>query len=361
MPQKVFFLIPYPLKESPSQRFRFEQYFHLLKQKGFQCSVQSFLNSHNWQIFFKSGKVMHKIWALIAGFIKRFLALFYAPFCDFIFIHREVTPIGPPVFEWIITRIFRKKIIYDFDDAIWLTDRNDDSLWMRFAKGRNKVRYICKCSYKVSCGNEYLAAYARNYNTNVIVNPTTIDTTLVHNPELHKNDKHVQGRVVIGWTGSHSTLKYLLEAESVLRNIETRFPQVQIVVIADRKPDLKLKTLHFSPWNANSEVEDLLKFDIGIMPLPNDPWTKGKCGFKALQYMALKIPALASPVGVNTIIIDNGVNGFLCNSSEEWEAALTELIENESLRKRMGELGRSKVLQRYSVESNSATFLSLFD
>jgi len=361
MPQKVLFLVPYPVRESPSQRFRFEQYFELLKKKGIQIEVQPFLNSLNWQLFYRSGKLLDKIWALVAGIIKRLVALCKAPFYDFVFIHREVAPLGPPVFEWILAKILRKKIIYDFDDAIWLTDRNQESPLMRVLKWRSKVKSICRWAYKVSCGNEYLGAYAEKYNTRVVYNPTTIDTQQRHNPDLHKGSPVPNNRIVIGWTGSHSTLKYLQEVASVLQKMETEFPTIQIMIIADRKPELKLNSLLYVPWNEKTEIEDLLRIDIGIMPLPDDEWAKGKCGFKALQYMALRIPALASAVGVNTKIIDDDKNGFLCTTAEEWEIGLTKLIKETMLREQMGENGRKKVIERYSVISNSSNFLSLFE
>ncbi len=361
MAKRILFLVPYPLKESPSQRFRFEQYFELLLNNGFQFEVHSFLKSHNWKIFFKSGQTLAKILALGAGFFNRVLSLFHSLSYDFVFIHRELTPLGPPVFEWMLAKILRRKIIYDFDDAIWLTDRNEEPRLLKLLKYRSKVKSICRWSYKVSCGNEYLGDFAGLYNKRVVFNPTTIETQARHNPDLKTKISLIKNRITIGWTGSHSTLKYLDEIEPVLQKLENKFPMVQVLVIADRKPLLKLNSLLFIPWREKSEIDDLLKIDIGIMPLPDDEWTKGKCGFKALQYMALRIPTVASPVGVNSKIIDHGVNGFLCNTPEEWENALTELIENNTLRSQMGEEGRKKVINHYSVTSNSDNFLSLFE
>lgn len=360
-PKKILFLVPYPLKLSPSQRFRFEQYFDLLSKKGFQFEVQSFLDEHNWQLFFEPGKTLIKILVLIKGLLKRIAALLSTLQYDFIFIHREVTPIGPPIFEWLISHFFKKRVIYDFDDALWLTDRAGESWLLRLVKWRNKVGAICRWSHKISCGNDYLASFAKKYNLNVVTNPTTVDTNAIHNPSLYKKAETKNHDVVIGWTGSHSTLKYLNESADLLRQIEQKFPDVKVMVIADQKPDLKLKSLHFVRWNAETEIADLMEFDVGIMPLPDDSWAKGKCGFKALQYMALKIPAIASPVGVNNKIIDHGQNGFLCNTLEEWDLALTKLIENKSLREKMGERGREKVISNYSVDSNSNLFLKLFE
>jgi len=360
MVKKILFLVPYPLTESPSQRFRFEQYFQLLEEKNFRIKVQSFLSYHNWQVFFRPGQPFGKMLTLMMGFSKRIDALFRAPFYDFIFIHREVAPLGPPVFEWILARLLRKKVIYDFDDAIWLTDRTEESSIMTFLKCRNKVRTICKWSYKISCGNEYLSNYARQFNMRVIHNPTTVDTIHSHNPGLFKYEGN-KNQLVIGWTGSHSTLKYLQEIEGILKKIEIKFPFVQILTIADQKPSLQLKSLNHRAWNSRTEVKDLLEIDIGIMPLPNNEWSKGKCGFKALQYMSLNIPAIASAVGVITTIIEDGANGFLCNTPEDWESTLIMLIENPQLRNAIGKKGRKTVEGSYSVASNSSNFLSLFE
>jgi len=354
------FLVPYPLNTSPSQRFRFEQYFAVLSSSGYGIRVQSFLSTHNWQIFFGSGKYLRKVWALSFGFVKRSAILFHAPFFDFIFIHREVTPVGPPVFEWMLAKILRKRIIYDFDDAIWLTDRTHEPWIISMLKWRQKTGSICRWSYKVSCGNAYLANYARLYSAKVTWNPTTIDTENWHNPDLYlKPGDH--GKIVIGWTGSHSTLKYLEEVAVVLKKIERNVDNVQITIIADRKPSLDLASVLFIPWDEKTEVAELVKIDIGIMPLPDDEWSKGKCGFKALQYMSLGKPVVAAAVGANNSIIDDGTNGFLVSSLEQWENCLIRLIQDQELREKMGQNGRRKILERYSVVSNSVNFVSLFD
>lgn len=276
-------------------------------------------------------------------------------------IHREAIQFGPPILEWALIKILRKKVIYDFDDAIWQTDKLDESLLIRVFKWRRKVGQICQWSYKVSVGNEYLASFVRQYNSNVVVNPTTIDTKHLHDPSKYPRQEMQKDIITIGWTGSYSTLKYLKEIESVLQEIEKRFSNIEFLVIADQVPDLALQNLVCLKWSKDSEIQDLLKIDIGIMPLPDDPWTRGKCGFKVLQYMALEIPPIASPVGVNSEIIQHGVNGFLCSTSEEWIGTLTDLINSIELRKRIGKTGRQSVVDNYSVESNTSNFLSLFE
>jgi len=361
MPGRILFLTPYPLHESPSQRFRFEQYLDLLQRNGYQYKVQSFLDSDNWRMFFKDGNVFSKLMALVAGFARRFIIVFTLPAYDFVFIHREAAPIGPPLLEWMLAIVFRKKIVYDFDDAIWLTDRQNESWILKMLKWRVKVPTICKWAYKVSCGNKYLCDYALQFNKNVISNPTTIDTEKLHNPALYNVNNTKENKIRIGWTGSHSTVKYLLEIETVLKKISHDYSNIELILIGDKVPSLaSVPGVKFIYWNAATEIEDLLQFDIGIMPLPSDEWAKGKCGFKALQYMSLECPAVASAVGANVQIIDQGINGFLCGSPQEWELTLRQLIEDPKLRKLVGKNGRKKVLANYSVLSNTDNFLSLF-
>lgn len=356
---RVLFLVPYPTGEAPSQRFRFEQYFNLLREKKIEFSVSSFWGLRAWKILYQKGFFFEKsIWLLI-GFAKRWIDVFRCLAFDKIFIHRECAPVGPPIFEFIIARVFRKKIIYDFDDAIWLENTSHENRLARWLKYHGKVKSICRWSHKVSCGNDWLAHYARKYNFEVVVNPTTIDTENWHNPSKWSVQKK-DDRVTIGWTGTHSTAFYLESLMPVLKEMEKKY-SIRIQVISNKNPQLDLESAEFIPWSKEDEIQKLLAFDIGLMPLYDDDWARGKCGFKALQYMALEIPCVASPVGVNSSIIDNGENGFLCTLADEWVNALTTLIENPVQRKKIGTQGRKKVADSYSVSSNSTRFLSLIN
>lgn len=359
--KKIFFIVPYPLKCAPSQRFRFEQYFSLLKEKGYEFQVANFLNEGNWRDFYHKGKALDKALALVSGIFCRITMLSIVRKFDFIFVHREAMPVGPPVIEWVIAKLFRMKIIYDFDDAIWLTDQQDETFVRRKAKWRSKVGHVCKWAYKVSVGNNYLCNYARKFNSHVVYNPSIVDTINHHNPRLlsRKNDPRT---LTIGWTGSHSTIKYLTEIADILKQIEATHQHVRIVIIADRRPEtFPLSSFGFIEWNLDTEIQDLSEIDIGLMPLPNDEWAQGKCGFKLIQYMALAIPAVASPVGVNTKLIDHGEDGFLADTPNEWYQYLNQLIVNAPQRKMLGERGRIKIMNQYSVSANAPTFLSLFE
>lgn len=351
--KNILIVCPYPFGEAPSQRFRFEQYLNRLTKAGFNYRIAPFLSEDAWQILYKKGSILKKIWAIISGFGKRkWLLLELKPY-DIIFIHREATPIGPPFFEWIVRFIWQKPIIYDFDDAIWLEDSLEKGNLKSILKWKSKVGSICKWSAKVSCGNQYLADYAKLFNQHVIVNPTTIDTDGLHIPNDVNTDE-----LTIGWTGTHSTLPYL---EHIIESLKVVYKETpfKLRVIANHPPNFSFPNLEFITWNKETEILDLQGINIGLMPLTNDPWSKGKCGFKALQYMALEKVVIGSPVGVNKEIIPKG--GLLANSEKEWIDQLTLLLIHEELRKELGIEGRRFIKNHFSVQSNADNFLYLFE
>ena len=354
---KILFLVPYPKGEAPSQRFRFEQYISLLENNNYQVKIYSFFNYSIWAKLYDSGSnSIDKFVSVIQGYLQRVKVLFICYQFDFIFIHREITPFGPAIFEWILSRIFNNKIIYDLDDAIWLKDNKSENRIFTFLKNRSKVNRILKLSYKVSCCNNYLASYCKQYNKNVILNPTTIDTDY-HLPKSKRTSN--SNKIIIGWTGTHSTLKYLDLVVPILQELELEF-EFEFMVIANQDPKLKLNNYLFVPWDKSTEIADLQKIDIGIMPLNDSEWEHGKCGFKALQFMALEIPVLVSPVGVNNIIVNHSVTGFHCDVDSDWKRYLTELNSSSEKRIKMGKNGRKYVIKNYSVDSNVDNFLSLF-
>lgn len=354
-PQKILFIYPYPAGTAPSQRFRFEQYLDDLPKDRFIIKKAGFLDHKTWNILYKPGNYLQKTGGILWGFIKRWALMLQVGSFHFVFIHREAAPIGYPLFEWIIARIWRKKIIYDFDDAIWLANTSSQNSLAARLKFHKKTSFICKWAHKVSVGNHYLGDYARQFNPNVVYNPTTIDTVNLHN----QIKAQPSTKPVIGWTGTHSTLPYLKMLEPVLQKLETEH-DFSFQVIANQAPQLNLQSLVYIPWNKNTEIDDLLNFNIGVMPLTNDQWAKGKCGFKALQYMALGIPPLVSPVGVNTGIVTHQKNGFVCTTPEEWYQALVQLLESSKLREKLGKEARATVEASFSVKANQNNFVLLF-
>lgn len=352
---KILFVVPYPHGKAPSQRFRFEQYLDFLKKEGWAYKLAPFINNATWQILYKPGHTLQKVWGITQGFIKRFFLLFSVPGYDFVFIHREATPIGPPWFEWVVAKVLKKKIIYDFDDAIWLSNTSENNKIVARIKWHHKVNAICQWAYKVSCGNAYLCNYAKQYNEHAIINPTTIDTINLHN-QVKEQDT---GQLIIGWTGTHSTMKYLEQVVPVLQKLEQKY-NFEFWVISNQAPAWPIRSLVYKPWQKETEIADLLHFNVGLMPLEDDIWAQGKCAFKALQYMALGIPALVSPVGMNTEVVEHQVNGYICSTPQEWHDNLEEIIRQPALRLKMGKAAREKIQQHYAVLANRTNFLGLF-
>ena len=355
--KKILFLCPYPQDEVASQRFRFEQYFGVLDKNNFTILQKSFYTRGTYKILYIPGKYLQKGTGILWGFIKRIIHLIHAFSADFVFIHRELAPLGPPVFEWILAKIMRKKIIYDFDDAIWLDNTSEENKLITRMKMPEKVFNICSWCYKVSCCNEYLASGVRRYNAQISIIPTTIDTR-IWDPVIKKNANHP---LTLGWTGTHSTLPYLLLIKPALEKILNKYPQLVLRIICNKRPDWESPNLEFIPWNKSTEIRDLAGIDIGLMPLPSNAWTLGKCGFKILQYFALAIPAVASPVGFNTELIKDGKSGYLCSNDTEWIQNLDLLINSEKLRHEVGLNGRRVLENYYSLEVNARNFLRLFE
>jgi glycosyltransferase involved in cell wall biosynthesis len=356
---RILFLIPYPPGRAPSQRFRFEQYLDILAAHGYQYRLAPFLSEATWRILYQPGQAMQKALGILQGFGRRIAHLLAAPSYDFVFVHREAAPLGPPIFEWLLTKVLRKRLIYDFDDAIWLANTSEANKIAASFKWHHKVDSICRWAYKNSCGNSYLADYARQFNPRVIINPTTIDTVHLHN---QVRDQLASGSLVVGWTGTHSTLKYLLPIVPVLAQLEAEGVAFEFRVISNQPPefDQPLRSLRFVPWQKATEIPDLLTFHVGLMPLEDDKWAQGKCAFKALQYMALGIPALVSPVGMNTEVVQDDYNGYICKEATDWHYHLRQLLTDAAHRQALGQAARATIEQRYSVASNTPNFLKLF-
>lgn len=353
---KILFLVPYPLKRAPSQRFRVELYEPYLQQAGIAYKIVPFMDEHTWQVLYQKGSTIQKAWGIIKGYLRRLKTVLWDIHSyTHVFVHREAAPLGPPVFEWTIAKLWRKKLLYDFDDAIWIPNTSNENKLAAWLKACWKVKRICRWAYKVTPGNQYLCNYAAQYNNNVVLLPTCVDMERGHN----KVKNHAEHKPVLGWTGSHSTLPYLDLIIPVIQELQQEM-DISFAIIADKKPALPLNDWTFVAWNERTEIDDLLKMDIGIMPLQQDAWSEGKCGFKLIQYLSAGIPAIASPVGVNTIIIEDGINGYLCSDMATWKKRIKELATDVQLRQAMGTAGHEKMLKEYSIRSQKDKFLSLF-
>ena len=354
---RILFITPYPYGKAPSQRFRFEQYLQELTDRGWTYKISPFVDDAAWEVLYANGHLLRKFAGIVRGYWRRFIDLLLLFKYDIVFIHREASPFGPPLIEWFITRIFRKYTIYDFDDAIWIPNASDSNKHLTgIFKFFGNMEKICKWSNVIAAGNGYLAKQALQFNSNVKVLPTTIDTVALHNQVV----PHDEDNLVIGWTGSHSTLPLLDFIVPVLKDLQDHY-NFEFVVICDTPPKFKLKRMSFVPWSKETEISDLLRFNIGVMPLPDNEWTKGKCGFKALQYMSVGVPPVVSAVGVNVEIVDHEINGLLCHDLKDWKICLERLIKDRQFLRDLSSRTREKVELHYSVNAQKTMFLSLFN
>jgi glycosyltransferase involved in cell wall biosynthesis len=354
--KKILFLVAHRPGRSPGQRFRFEQYLTYLEENGFKCHISYLINENDDKVFYARGKYFHKMRFLFKSLWKRWNDLNDLSVYDLVFLYREAHMLGTAWFERKIRKAGLKMII-DFDDSIWLKDVSEGNRNLAFLKRPSKTSEIVSLCDAVIVGNQYLADYAGRYNSNVHVIPTTIDT------DYYLPTSKVNGseKVCIGWTGSSTTLKHFSLAVPVLKKLREKYGErLTFRLISDEKFTGDLPGLENISWSKDTEVEDLAAIDIGIMPLPDDDWSRGKCGFKGLQYMALAKPAVLSPVGVNNDIIEHGVNGFLADTPSEWETILSTLIENPDLRRKTGENGRNTIVERFSYQSQKVRYLKIY-
>jgi glycosyltransferase involved in cell wall biosynthesis len=355
--KKILFVVQHRKGRSPGQRFRFEQYLEYIEKNGFEYEFSPLLDAVDDKRFYAQGNLLGKLIVLIKSTFRRIKDTFRAKEFDIIFIYREAFMLGTTFFE----KQFKKsgsKIVFDFDDAIWLPNVSEGNKKLQALKNHDKTKDIINLSDVVIAGNKYLQQYAGEHNNNTVIIPTTIDT----NYHVHKKVNNVnKNTVVIGWTGTASTLQHYETIIPVLIKLRKKYSdKISFRVIADKEFKHKDIQIDFVKWSIEDEIEQLQQIDIGIMPLPDDKWSKGKCGFKGLQYMGLSIPTVMSPVGVNEDIIEHEKNGFLANSEEEWISILSKLIDNEQLRSTIGDEGRKTIIDKYSVDAWKDEYVKLF-
>jgi len=354
--KRLLYIAPHRAGRSPGQRFRFEQFVGFFNQNGFDITFSNVINRWDDKIFYQKGKYIFKIWIGIKAFIIRMRDVFRANNFDIILVYREAHFVGSTFFEKRFAKS-KAKLIFDFDDAIWLDDTSDGNSNLKWLKKPEKTGEIIELSDLVIAGNSYLADYAHIFNQNVLIVPTVIDTNY-HTPI--KNEPN--NAICIGWTGSSTTLKHFERAVPFLLKLKETYKDTiifKVIVDVDYyQPELNIKSTH---WSKNTEIEQLSSIDIGIMPLPDDQWSKGKCGFKGIQYMAMEKPTVMSPVGVNTDIIDDGTNGYLANTENEWIEKLSLLIDSKELRLQIGKEGRKTVEERFSLNSQKNVLLEAFN
>lgn len=352
----VLVLMPYLYDTVPGQRFRIEQWARILQPQGVKFHFVPFESQRLKLVLHEHGHYCRKVWELLLGIYRRLRVIAAIGHeWDVIFLHRELLPIGPPILEGMLARK-GIPIIYDFDDAIFLPDVSEANRRFQWLKWPQKTGTICRLSAHVIVGNRHLQEYVLNHTQQVSVIPTTIDTDRY----LPKEGVEIRGVPVIGWSGSVTTLKHLRTIESALRTLRKSL-EFRLKVIGSNDVSFAGLEVECKPWSAKSETEELRSFDIGLMPLPNDAWSQGKCGLKGLQYMALGVPTVMSPVGVNSEIIEDGRNGFLASSEQEWVQKLSLLASDVDLRRRFSQEGRTSVEARYSAKVQAPRVLEIFE
>ncbi|MCI0751857.1 MAG: glycosyltransferase family 4 protein [Flammeovirgaceae bacterium] len=353
--KKILFVVPHRINRAPNQRFRFEQYISFLAENGFECTVSPLVVTAEEDKQFYQGSRLNKVVLGIKLALRRLADTLRSNQFDVIYIAREAFFTGSIFFEKRLKKS-KAKIVYDFDDAIWLDVVSVNNRFFSWLKDASKTARIIQLSHKIFAGNQYLADYAKNHNSDVVIIPTTIDTQ-AYRP-AYRIDKD---RITIGWSGSVSTIEHFQFAIPALRLLKKKYGnKIEIKVIGDGNFKNEELGIRGMPWRADTELHDLQSIDIGMMPLPDDEWTWGKCGLKGLQYMALEIPTIMSAVGVNKEIIQHRRNGYLATTTEEWVLIISDLIENPSLRIAIGQEGRKTVVEKYSVVSQQQVYLDQF-
>ncbi len=237
-----------------------------------------------------------------------------------------------------------KKIVYDFDDAVMY--RNSKARDPISSTRMRRFVQMIKNSDYVIAGNEFLKREVLPFNPNVEVIPTTID----HGKYHLKTYPVQQERVTLGWIGDHGSIHYLEKMKPLFEKLGEKYPQVELKIVCDIFFDSNRVKVIKKHWSPAEEVADLQGFDIGLMPLVDDPWSWGKCGLKIIQYQGVGVPVVCTPVGINRDLVEDGVNGFYATAPEEWEKKISLLIENPELRKQMGLAGRTRVLEKYTFQ-----------
>lgn len=342
---RVLALSPVPY-EGAGCRFRIAQYGPYLRSQGIDLTIAPFYDREFFALVYRSGHYLRKALKFFRHTASRFADVLRAGSYDAIFIYREALPIGPPILEAAI-RLLGRPLIFDFDDAVYLPNTSAANRVVSALKRPEKTSWIITRSDEVIAGNEYLAAYARRFHPAVHVIPTPVDTTVF----VPEPDSPGRVRPVVGWIGTPTTASYLRMLHAPLLELAAERDFVFRVSGADAAiPGVRLET---PPWSLDTEVELFNTCDVGVYPMPDDEWARGKSGFKAIQFMACGVPVVASPVGINREIIEDGVSGFFAATPAEWRDRLGRLLADAALRRSMGDAARRTIVERYSLAVNA--------
>lgn len=355
--KKILILCPYPKNVAAGQRFKYEQYFSSWEEHEYSIEVSSFFNEKTWNILYKDGNLISKVLGTINGYMARIKILFLLKRYHIVYIFMWVTPLGGTLFEKLVRR-FCKNLIYDFDDSVFLENDTPESMNLGLSGVTKKSRYLIFCADRVILSSPYNLEFCldKNVHGQAVYIPCSIDT------DRFKRKKQFDGnqKLVIGWTGTFSSIPYLDSLREMLLELNREMPfKLLLITNFDYSfPEIDLEVLK---WSRESEIEDLHRIDVGIYPVTLDKWSLGKGGLKVIQYMSIGVPSVATNYGTACDIIEHGVDGFLANSKEEWIIYLKELLRDANLRKNMGLTSRKKAEENYSTKIIESKYLKVLD
>ena len=334
-----------------SSRVRSYQYLPYLKAHGIDVTVAPLLgDDYVKSLYFGRAK---PLFSIFGTYLRRVGNILNSRSFDLFWIEKELFPWMPAWAEMILTRASMPYIV-DYDDAIFHRyDLNPRRIVRTFLG--NKIDKIMRHADVVVAGNKYLANYAIHAGAKMVEYIPTV---------INLDRYSIKGRTnatefKIGWIGSPKTAKYLNLVKPAISQLHKQ-GNVSLSLVGPGHLELDELPINILSWSEETEVADIQDFDVGIMPLPDSPWERGKCGYKLIQYMACGKPVVASPVGANTEIVEHGVNGFLAGSTEEWLESLTILRDNPDLRKKMGMAGRRMLENKYCIQVTAPKLLSIF-
>lgn len=344
-------LFPKYTRAGASSRYRNFQYLPALEAAGLRFTVSPLFDDAYLAHKYAHGRA--RIGDVLRAFVRRLWAVLTVPRASVLVIEYELLPWFPAVLErWLAWRGCR--MVVDYDDALFHQYDAHPNPWVRRLLGR-KIATVMRLAHTVVTGNAYLADYARRASApRVVVIPTVID--LARYPV--KDTASASGVFTIGWIGSPSTARYLRDLAPALAAV-CRDGRARVRLIGSGPVDLPGIPVEVITWREETEVDEIRRCDVGIMPLPDEPWARGKCGFKLIQYMACGLPVVASPVGVNAEMVEAGSNGFLASTPEEWVTALRNLALDRDLRLAMGRAGRKKVEKQYCLSITGPRLVAL--
>lgn len=352
MKKSILFIVPYPDNTAPSQRLKFEQYYTEFEKAGYAITLAPFINRGFWTIIYKEGYYFKKAIFTIANYFRRYFLIPRINKYDVVYVHLWGTPLGLPIFEWLVCKL-SKRVIYDIDDLVYQGKPSPSNKIITFLKTGYKVNFLMEHASHVLVSTDKLMDYTKQFTQNVSLIPATIDVKKYTHQKTENLDK-----VVIGWSGSHTTSNYLHLLDAVLKKLAQR-RDVKIMVMGDKAFKAAGFDVELVEWAADKEMQNLQQFDIGLHPVPDEEWVYGKSGGKLVQYMAAGIPIIASAIGPNFKAIKDGYNGFLVSTDEEWMTKLELLITDTLLRKQMGENSKRYAIENFSVEANVGKYIAV--